>query len=76
MESANIEYVLHYSHDGHRWAVNFFACDDEDAERKTASLRLTLELKGRLMGVGGTKEEAAQEAAQTAANDIIRRIRG
>lgn len=76
MSEANTEYVLHYRHDGHIWAMNFFAVDDADAERKVASLRETLELKGRLIGRGDSMEEAAQEAAQTEAGALMRRLGG
>ena len=42
------EYCLEYAHDGRRWALNFFAEDDGDAEDKTQSLRASLVLLGRL----------------------------
>lgn len=76
MSVANTEYVLHYRHAGHLWAMNFFAADDADAETKVESLRATLELKGRLLGGGATLEDAAQAAAATQASEVLRRLAG
>ena len=74
MRAAQVEYVLEYRHDGQLWGLNFFAVDDEDAERKVESLRATLVLNGRLIGRGDTLEEAAEEAARTEAATFFRRI--
>jgi len=76
MTEANTEYVLHYRHGGQVWTLNFFAVDDEDAERKIQSVRASLELKGRLLGRGDTLEEAAQAAAQCEAGELMRRLAG
>jgi hypothetical protein len=74
MRDANSEYVLHYTHAGQTWGLQFFAVDDEDARLKVESLRNTLTLKGRLLGRGDTLEEAAQEAAANIAADLSSRL--
>lgn len=73
MIDAQLQYVLHYRHGGQTWATNFFAADDADAEQKVASVRETLELKGRLLGTGETLDQAVNMAAQVVTADVLRR---
>ena len=74
MINAQLEYVLHYQHGGQTWATSFFAVDDADAAQKVESLKGTLELKGRLLGTGGsTLDEAAESAAQAQTANVLRR---
>ena len=42
------EYCLEYTHNGTRWAMNFFAEDAEDAAQKVQSVRNSLVLLGKL----------------------------
>lgn len=48
LPGAHTEYCAEYTHDGARWALNFFAADDADAERKLQSIKQSLILGGRL----------------------------
>ena len=43
---ATTEYCLEYTHNGTRWAMNFFAEDAEDAAQKVQSVRNSLTLLG------------------------------
>ncbi len=43
------EYGAEYSHRGTRWAMNFFAEDDDDAANKVESIRASLRLYGRIV---------------------------
>ena len=45
---ATTEYCLEYTHNGKRWALNFFAEDAEDAAQKVESVRNSLVLLGSL----------------------------
>ena len=45
---ATVEYCLEYTLDGTRWAMNFFAEDDDDAQKKVDGVRSSLCLSGRL----------------------------
>ena len=42
------EYCLEYTHNSVRWALTFFAENDEDADRKAQSLQESLVVRGRL----------------------------
>lgn len=46
--NAQSEYCLEYEHEGGKWALNFFAVDDEDAQKKVESIKQSLRLLGRL----------------------------
>lgn len=46
--NAQTEYCAEYEHDGGRWALNFFAIDDEDAKKKIESIKQSLNFCGRL----------------------------
>lgn len=43
---AQTEYAAEYSHNGSRWALNFFAIDNEDAKKKLDSLKASVQLLG------------------------------
>ena len=45
---ATTEYCLEYKLNGTRWAMNFFAEDDDDAQKKVEGVRSSLCLSGRL----------------------------
>lgn len=45
--NAQTLYALEYEHAGSRWAMNFYAVDDEDALAKLESLKQSLVLLGR-----------------------------
>ena len=47
-ETAANEYCLEYTHNGTRWAMNFFAEDAQDAAQKVQSVRNSLVLLGKL----------------------------
>lgn len=48
--NAQTFYALEYEHDGSKWALNFYAVDDEDAQAKVESLKKSLVLLGRSEG--------------------------
>jgi hypothetical protein len=43
---AQTEYVAEYTRRGSRWALNFFAIDDDDAKKKLESIRSSTALLG------------------------------
>lgn len=43
-------YALEYEHGGTKWALNFYAVDDEDAQAKVESLKKSLIILGRSEG--------------------------
>ena len=45
---AQTEYAAEYTHQGRRWALNFFAVDDDDAKKKLESIRTSATLAGRI----------------------------
>ena len=45
---AQTEYVGEYTHNGGRWAMNFFAVDDADAQEKLQSIKNSLVILGVL----------------------------
>lgn len=44
--NAQTLYALEYQHNGSKWALNFYAVDDEDAQKKVESLKESLVLLG------------------------------
>lgn len=58
--NAQTLYALEYEHDGLKWALNFHAVDDDDAQNKVRSVRRSLTLLGPSAGFipagGGTGE--------------------
>lgn len=45
---ATLEFCLEYTHEGKKWALNFFAESFEDADKKVQSIKDSLTLLGRL----------------------------
>lgn len=45
---AQTEYAAEYTHRGCRWALNFFAIDDEDARKKLESIQRSAVLLGAI----------------------------
>ncbi|MBB4219397.1 hypothetical protein [Variovorax guangxiensis] len=45
---AQTEYAAEHTHRGSRWALNFFAIDDEDAKKKLESIRSSSEPLGHV----------------------------
>lgn len=43
---AQTEYAAEYTHRGSRWALNFFAIDEEDAKKKLESIQSSVRLLG------------------------------
>jgi hypothetical protein len=45
---AQTEYAAEYTHRGSRWALNFFAIDEEDAKKKLENIRSSVQLLGAI----------------------------
>lgn len=48
--NAQTLYALEYEHDGLKWALNFYAVDGNDAQKKVKSIKQSLKLLGPSAG--------------------------
>jgi hypothetical protein len=55
MVEADTKFAAEYTHDGARWALNFYAKDEADAISKLGSIRRTLTLLGETVFIGNAE---------------------